>query len=112
LHTPAVPPPRLFLIGASPVVAALARLAPVLDFGVVQIDEGGLAGMQPDERSAVLVATHGEYDGVGMGRSAPAGAAAVIRRGAGGAGAREVAQEEETAQAQGPTDNYDQQDNQ
>ncbi|WP_069803180.1 XdhC family protein [Thermogemmatispora onikobensis] len=59
---PHLPPPRLFLIGASPVVAALARLAPVLDFGVVQIDEGGLVSMQPDERSAVLVATHGEYD--------------------------------------------------
>ncbi|WP_052889640.1 XdhC family protein [Thermogemmatispora carboxidivorans] len=59
---PHLPPPHLFLIGASPVVAALARLAPVLDFAVVQIGEDGLPGMQPDERSAILVATHGEYD--------------------------------------------------
>ncbi|MBX5449618.1 XdhC family protein [Thermogemmatispora sp.] len=59
---PHLPQPRLFLIGASPVVTALARLAPVLDFAIVRVDESGLLTMQPDERSAILVATHGEYD--------------------------------------------------
>nr|BBH92424.1 hypothetical protein KTA_06230 [Thermogemmatispora argillosa] len=59
---PHLPQPRLFLIGASPVVAALARLAPVLDFAIVRVDESGLLTMQPDERSAIVVATHGEYD--------------------------------------------------
>ncbi|MBX5457575.1 MAG: XdhC family protein [Thermogemmatispora sp.] len=66
---PHLPPPRLFLIGASPVVAALARLAPVLDFAVVQVGEDGLLSMQPDERSAVLVATHGEYDEEALARA-------------------------------------------
>jgi xanthine dehydrogenase accessory factor len=59
---PHLPRPHLMLVGDSPVITALGRLAPVLDFAVSRVDQSGLQTMQPDEHSAILVATHGEYD--------------------------------------------------
>ena len=59
---PHLPQPRLLLIGDSPIIAALQRLAPVLDFAVSQIDEVGLEQMRNDERTYIVIATHGQYD--------------------------------------------------
>jgi xanthine dehydrogenase accessory factor len=59
---PHLPQPRLFLVGDSPVILALTRLAAVLDFTVITVDQEALTSRQPDERSAILVATHGAYD--------------------------------------------------
>ena len=59
---PHLPLPRLLLIGDSPVNVALGKLASVLDFAIVQVEptEVGLADI--DERTSIVVATHGEYD--------------------------------------------------
>jgi xanthine dehydrogenase accessory factor len=59
---PHLPQPQLLLIGDSPVIAALEQLAAVLDFRVTQIDTADLSKIQIDERTYVLVATHGQYD--------------------------------------------------
>ena len=59
---PHLPQPQLLLIGDSPVIAALQQLATVLDFTVTQIDTADLSNIQIDERTSVLVATHGQYD--------------------------------------------------
>src|SRR5438876_164802 len=59
---PHLPQPQLLLIGDSPVLAALSELAEVLDFAVTQIDTADLSKVQIDERTYVLVATHGQYD--------------------------------------------------
>jgi xanthine dehydrogenase accessory factor len=59
---PHLPQPRLLLIGDSPIIAALQQLAPVLDFAVSQVDEGGLEQMRSDERTSIVIATHGQYD--------------------------------------------------
>jgi xanthine dehydrogenase accessory factor len=59
---PHFPQPRLVLVGASPVNEALSKLAPALAFVVVQLDTGDLTKIQIDERTYVLVATHGMYD--------------------------------------------------
>jgi xanthine dehydrogenase accessory factor len=59
---PHLPQPRLLLIGDSPIIAALQRLAPVLDFAVSQVDEAGLEQTQSDERTYIVIATHGQYD--------------------------------------------------
>jgi xanthine dehydrogenase accessory factor len=59
---PHLPQPQLLLIGDSPVLAALSQLARVLDFAVTQIDTADLSNIQIDERTSVLVATHGQYD--------------------------------------------------
>jgi xanthine dehydrogenase accessory factor len=59
---PHLPQPQLVLVGDSPVVAALSQLAKVLDFAVIQLDTADLSTIQIDERTYVLVATHGQYD--------------------------------------------------
>ncbi len=59
---PHLPQPQLLLIGDSPVLAALNQLARVLDFAVTQIDPADVINVQIDERTSVLVATHGQYD--------------------------------------------------
>ncbi len=59
---PHLPGPQLVLIGNSPVIAALSQLAGVLDFAVMQLDTADLSKAQIDERTCILVATHGQYD--------------------------------------------------
>ena len=56
---PHLPQPQLLLIGDSPVIAVLEQLASVLDFAVIQIDTADLSNIRIDERTSVLVATHG-----------------------------------------------------
>ena len=59
---PHLPRPKLVLVGDSPVIAALSQLAGVLDFAIIQLDTADLSKIQIDERTFVLVATHGQYD--------------------------------------------------
>ena len=59
---PHLPRPKLVLVGDSPVIAALSQLAGVLDFAIIQLDTADLSKIQIDERTYVLVATHGQYD--------------------------------------------------
>jgi xanthine dehydrogenase accessory factor len=59
---PHLPQPRLLLIGDSPVIASSSRLAEALDFTVIHIDHADLSQEHFDERTFVLVATHGQYD--------------------------------------------------
>jgi xanthine dehydrogenase accessory factor len=59
---PHLPRPNLVLVGDSPVIAALSQLAGVLDFAIIQLDTADLSKVQIDERTYVLVATHGQYD--------------------------------------------------
>ena len=59
---PHLPQPQLLLIGDLPVIAALQKLAAVLDFTVNQIDTADLSNFNIDERTYILVATHGQYD--------------------------------------------------
>ena len=59
---PHLPQPRLVLIGDSPVIGALSRLAGVPGFAVVQLDSPDLSTVPINERTYVLVATHGQYD--------------------------------------------------
>jgi xanthine dehydrogenase accessory factor len=59
---PHLPQPQLLLIGDSPVIVALSQLAEVLDFAVIQIDTADVSNIHIDERTCVLVATHGQYD--------------------------------------------------
>ncbi len=59
---PHLPQPQLLLIGDSPVVAALQQLAPVLDFTVTRTDTADISNIHIDERTYILVATHGQYD--------------------------------------------------
>ena len=59
---PHFPQPQLLLVGDSPVNAALGRLAQVLDFAVTHIEQPDLGQIHIDERTYVLVATHGQYD--------------------------------------------------
>lgn len=54
--------PQLLLIGDSPVIIALQQLAPVLDFAVTQVDDTHLSEASIDERTFVVIATHGQYD--------------------------------------------------
>jgi xanthine dehydrogenase accessory factor len=59
---PHLPQPQLLLIGDSPVIAALEQLATVLDFTVTQVDTADLSNIRIDERTSILIATHGQYD--------------------------------------------------
>jgi xanthine dehydrogenase accessory factor len=54
--------PQLLLIGDSPVINALRQLAPVINFAVTQLDGTDLSQVHVDERTYILVATHGQYD--------------------------------------------------
>jgi len=59
---PHLPKPQLLLIGDSPIIAALQQLAPVLDFALTRINDTDLSGANLDERTYVVIATHGQYD--------------------------------------------------
>ena len=59
---PHFPQPQLLLIGDSPVIAALSRLAEVLDFALTHIAHADLSQVPIGGRTYVLVATHGQYD--------------------------------------------------
>lgn len=59
---PHLPQPQLLLIGDSPVITSLQQLASVLDFMVNHIDTADLSNIHIDERTSILVATHGQYD--------------------------------------------------
>ncbi|TMF44762.1 MAG: XdhC family protein, partial [Chloroflexi bacterium] len=59
---PHVPQPQLLLIGDSPVIAALSKLAQVVDFSVTHLTSADLSQLQVNERTYVLIATHGQYD--------------------------------------------------
>ncbi len=59
---PHLPRPQLVLVGDSPVVTALSQLAPVLDFAVTQLNGPDLTSIAINERTLVVVATHGQYD--------------------------------------------------
>jgi xanthine dehydrogenase accessory factor len=59
---PHLPQPQLVLVGDSPVIAALSRLAGVLDFAVTRLDSADLSKVVINERTYVLVASHGQYD--------------------------------------------------
>ncbi len=59
---PHLPSPQLVLIGDSPVIIALCKLAPVLDFTVTQLNRADLMQVEINERTSIIVATHGQYD--------------------------------------------------
>jgi xanthine dehydrogenase accessory factor len=59
---PHLPQPQLLLIGDSPVIAVLQQLAAVLDFRVTRINTADFNHIPIDERTSILVATHGQYD--------------------------------------------------
>lgn len=59
---PHLPQPKLLLVGDSPVIAALSRLATVLNFAVSQLLHANLSQVQLTEQTYVIVATHGQYD--------------------------------------------------
>ncbi len=59
---PHLPLPQLLLVGDSPVIAALSRLAEPLTFAITRCDSADLSSVHIDERTYVLIATHGQYD--------------------------------------------------
>jgi xanthine dehydrogenase accessory factor len=59
---PHLPPCQLLLVGYSPVIAALQQLASVLDFAIIHLDSADLSEVRINERTYILVATHGQYD--------------------------------------------------
>ncbi len=59
---PHLPLPQLVLVGDSPVIIALSKLASVLDFAVTQLNHPDLSQVEINERTSILVATHGQYD--------------------------------------------------
>jgi len=59
---PHFPPPKLILIGDSPVVTALSQLGPVINFSVTQLHSADLSQVDVNEQTYILVATHGQYD--------------------------------------------------
>src|SRR5579883_1352946 len=59
---PHLPQPQLILIGDSPILAALSQLAAIINFSVIQLASPDMRSMSLDERSFIVVATHGEYD--------------------------------------------------
>ena len=79
---PILPPLQVIVVGRSPAVFALSRLAVELDWSVTVIDQGGriddhphpervrttldLSGLGVDAGSAVVVATQGAYDDLAL----------------------------------------------
>lgn len=59
---PHLPQPQLLLIGDSPIIAALQPLATLLNFSVIELHGTDFSQVAIDERTYVLVATHGQYD--------------------------------------------------
>ena len=54
--------PQLLLIGDSPVIVELSRLASHLDFAVTQLAQPDLSQVRMTGQTYILVATHGQYD--------------------------------------------------
>lgn len=59
---PHFPQPQLLLIGDSPVIVALSRLAAVLNFSVSQFAFTDFGQLPINEQTYILVASHGQYD--------------------------------------------------
>ncbi len=59
---PHLPQATLLLVGDSPVLLALSRLAEVVGFAVTQLESADLSDAQVNNQSYVIVATHGQYD--------------------------------------------------
>jgi xanthine dehydrogenase accessory factor len=59
---PHIPLPQLALIGDSPVIGALKSLAEVVGFQVTQLTTSDLGQLSINERTSIVVATHGNYD--------------------------------------------------
>ena len=59
---PHIPLPQLALIGDSPVISALKKLAEVVGFRVTQLTVPDLGQLTIDEHTSIVVATHGYYD--------------------------------------------------
>ncbi len=59
---PHLPLTQLVLIGDSPVLAALSQMASALPLRVTQIDHADLSSMVINERTLIVIATHGQYD--------------------------------------------------
>lgn len=59
---PHLPLPQLLLIGDSPIITALQQLASVLDFSVACLNDTNLSSVHIDERTCLVIATHGQYD--------------------------------------------------
>lgn len=59
---PHLPQPVLILVGDSPVADALRQLAPVIDFAITELEHADLSQVQIDQRTVIVVATHGQYD--------------------------------------------------
>jgi len=59
---PHLPQAQLLLIGDSPVIAALSRLAEVVNFSVTLLDTADLSSAQVNNQTYIVVATHGQYD--------------------------------------------------
>jgi xanthine dehydrogenase accessory factor len=74
---PHLPGPQLVLVGDSPVIAALSKLAGVLDYAIIQLDSADFSRIQIDERTYVLIATHGQYDEDALEQALPSPAAYV-----------------------------------
>jgi xanthine dehydrogenase accessory factor len=55
-------PPQLLLIGDSPVIVELSRMASQLDFAVTQLAQPDLSSVRMSGQTYILVATHGQYD--------------------------------------------------
>lgn len=55
-------PAQLLLIGDSPVIVELSRMASQLDFAVTQLAQADLSQVQMTGQTYILVATHGQYD--------------------------------------------------
>lgn len=67
--------PKLLLIGISPIITALTRLVEVLDMTTTLLNEEDLDQAQIDERTYILIATHGQYDEQVLERVLPSAAA-------------------------------------
>lgn len=59
---PHLPLPQLVLIGDSPVIAALSKLGPAVNFAVTQLTGADLSQVRVNEQTYILVASHGQYD--------------------------------------------------
>lgn len=54
--------PHLLLVGDSPVITALQQLAPAIDFQVTHLTHANLSEVGVNDRTYILVASHGQYD--------------------------------------------------
>jgi xanthine dehydrogenase accessory factor len=59
---PHFPQPKLLLIGDSPIIVALGRMASIANFSITQLASADLSQQQVNEQTYILVATHGQYD--------------------------------------------------